>query len=134
VRIPHSRNANQLVSILEALARIHHSETLSISKFVRQEAPNLPWGTTLLVISAQPNDDLVSTLLDLRRPGRSTALIKIGGGTRHGPQTKPQDNRSGATHGGRRAGELPVYHIPDDVAWKVIQSIGIQGGEEHGRS
>jgi len=108
IRVPHSRHEDQLVHILEALAQVQHSETLPMSKFIRHEAPALPWGTTLLVIAAQPTDKLVANLLDLKRPGRSTALIKLGG--------EPLDEPSG---------KLPVYHISDNAAWEVIESIGI---------
>ena len=109
VRVPHSRHANQLVEILTALARLHHSESLPISRFIRQETPGLPWGSTLLVIAAQPNDELLSTLLDLKRPGRNTALVKLGG-----DPIELYDSR------------LSVYYIPDDVAWEVLDGISIQ--------
>ena len=82
-----------------------------MSKFIRQEAPALPWGSTLLVIAAQPTDELLSTLSDLRGPGRTAVLIKIGG--------RPLPKRSAEAH----AGHIPMYHIPDEVAWDVIERI-----------
>jgi uncharacterized protein (DUF58 family) len=108
VRVPHSQHADQLLHILEALSQLHQVESLPISRFVRQEAGNLPWGSTLLAISAQPGNDLMATLLDLKRVGRSTALIKVGGE----PPEVTSDN-------------LPVYHVPDEMPWEVIEKISI---------
>ena len=79
VTVPHSQHPDQLLQILEALAQLHQVETIPIARFIRQEASNLPWGSTLLVISAQPADKLLATLLDLKRVGRSVALVKVGG-------------------------------------------------------
>jgi len=109
--VPHSRHADQLEHILEALARIHHSESLPMSCFVRQEAPRLPWGSTLLVIAAQPTDELVSALLDLQRPGRTAVLVKLGG------------NR-------QVDGRLPVYHVSDEIAWETIDLVSLRSGTQ----
>lgn len=109
VRVPHSQHPDQLVRILETLAQIHQIEMLPIARFIREEAAALPWGSTIVVISAQPSDDLLGALLDLKRVGRSVALVKVGG-------TVPEVGE----------GTLPVYHIPDKVAWDVVQQIGLK--------
>ena len=108
VRVPHSQHPDQLMRILEALAQLHQSEFIPASRFIQQEAKNLPWGSTLVVISAQPTDELLATLLDLKRMGRSVALIKVGGDT---PEII--------------GGDLLVYHIRDDIAWDVVKRIGL---------
>ncbi len=108
-RVPHSQHPDQLVRILETLAQLHQIETTPIASFIRQEAVNLPWGSTIVVISAQPTDDLLGALLDLKRVGRSVALVKVGG-------TAPEAGE----------GDLSVYHIPDKVAWEVVQQIGLK--------
>jgi uncharacterized protein (DUF58 family) len=109
VRVPHSQHPDQLLKILEALAQLHQAETMPIARFIRQEAGSLPWGSTLLVISAQPIDELVGTLLDLKRVGRSVALVRVGG-------DKKQVIGSG----------LRVYHIDDKTAWEVVKQIGLE--------
>jgi uncharacterized repeat protein (TIGR01451 family) len=109
VRVPHSQHPDQLLRILEALAQLHQVETIPVTRFIRQEASNLPWGSTLLVISAQPPDELLAALLDLKRVGRSVALVKVGG---EAPEVS--------------SGNLPVYHIRDDVAWELVQEIGLK--------
>lgn len=108
VRVPHSQHPDQLVHILETLAQLHQIEIMPVDRFIRQEAPNLPWGSTLVVISAQPTDDLLDVLLDMKRVGRSVALVKVGG-------TEPAG-----------ANTFPVFHITDKVAWEVVQEIGLK--------
>lgn len=108
VRVPHSRHPEQLTRILEALAQLHQVEATGISRFIRQEVRNLPWGSTLVVITAQANEELIATLLDIQRVGRSVALIKIG--------SKAQKVDTG---------RLPVYQINDDVAWNVLEEINM---------
>jgi uncharacterized protein (DUF58 family) len=109
VRVPHSQHADQLLHILEALSQLHQVESLPIGRFIRQQTGSLPWGSTLLVISAQPGDDLIATLLDLKRKGRSVALIKVGGE----PLQTAGDN-------------LAVYHVPDVMPWEVVDKVSIK--------
>jgi uncharacterized protein (DUF58 family) len=109
VRVLPSQHPDQMVRILETLAQLHQVETTPMASFIRQEAANLPWGSTLVVISAQPTDELLGALLYFKRAGRSVALIKVGG-------TAPEADE----------GALTVYHIPDKVAWEVVQEIGLK--------
>jgi len=109
VRVPHSRHPDQLMRILEALAQLHQVETIPMVRYIRQEARNLPWGSTLVLISAQPSDEILATLLDLKRVGRSVALISIGG-------KAPEEN----------TGSLACYHVNDDTAWELVKSIGLK--------
>ena len=111
LKVPHSGHPDQLQHILEALAQLHQVETLSMARFIRQEASSLPWGSTLLVISAQPAEDLLATLLDLKRVGRSVALVKVGGTPRERLELS--------------AGNLAVYHINDNIAWELVKQIGL---------
>ncbi len=108
VRVPHSQHPDQMVRILESLAQLHQVETIPVTRFIHQEASSLPWGSTLLVVSAQPVEELTATLMDLKRLGRSVALVKVGG-------EKPELYNT----------RLPVYHISDDIAWDLIKEIGL---------
>ncbi len=109
IRVPHSQHPDQLPRILEALAQLHQVEALPVDRFIRQEARGLPWGSTLVVIAAQPQDELLATLLDLKRVGRSVALVKVGG---EAPEVSE--------------GSLPIYHINDDVAWDLVKEIELK--------
>jgi uncharacterized protein (DUF58 family) len=111
LKVPHSGHPDQLRHILEALAQIHQSETIPMAKHIRQEASNLPWGSTVMVVAAQPSEELMATLLDLKRVGRSVALVKVGGPSKEGPEPG--------------ADNLDIYYIHDDVAWDVVKEIGL---------
>ena len=108
VRVPHSQHPDQMEHILEALAQLHQIETTPIHRFIREESRNLPWGSTLVAISAQPTNELKAILLDLKKAGRSVALITIGG-----EEPVAEDG-------------LNVYHVPDKLAWEVVREIGLK--------
>ncbi len=110
VRIPPSQHPDQLLHILEALAEIHESETIPIARLVQQEGRNLPWGSTLVVITAIPTDTLFSTLVTMRRAGRSVALVLVGG-------AELPISEDG----------LPIYHIRDDVLWSNLEALSLEG-------
>jgi len=63
------------------------------------------------VISAAPSDTLFATLLRMKRAGRRVVLIAVGG-------PEPPMRRDGLT----------VYHIPDEVAWRDLETLGMEGG------
>lgn len=109
VRVPHSQHPDQLLHILDALAQLHQVETIPAGRFLQREARNLPWGSTLVAITAQATDELLAQLLDMRRLGRNVVLVKVGGEV---PETV--------------ADNLTVYHITDDIAWDVIEKIGLK--------
>lgn len=114
VNVPHSQHPDQMERILEALAQIHQAETVPMARHVREEASYLPWGSTMLLVTAQPDKALLATLLDLRRVGRSVTLITVGGG----PEPELEE----------LAGHIPLFNVPDDVAWNLVKEIGINDG------
>jgi uncharacterized protein (DUF58 family) len=109
VTVPHSQHPDQLVRILETLAQLHQIESMPIDRFIRQEATNLPWGSSLVVVSARPTDELLGALFDLKRVGRSVALVQVGGAL---PEADGKN--------------LPVFHVTDKIAWEVVQEIGLK--------
>jgi len=111
IRIAPSQHSDQFVHILEALAQVHSSvEITPMHRFVTLESRNLPWGSTILVITAVPSEALLATMLRLKRAGRSIALVKIGG-------TQTLSSRDG----------LRTYYVPDDVSWRDLDTITLQG-------
>jgi len=110
IQIPPSQHTDQLLRILEALAQLDPSETMPIARLVQQEGRNLPWGSTLVVISAMPTDTLFSTLVKMKRAGRRVALILVGG-------SEPPISKDGLT----------VYHIRDDVIWRDLETLRMEG-------
>jgi uncharacterized protein (DUF58 family) len=78
VRIPVSRHASQPLQLLEALAQIDVMPILPFEDLIRLETARLPYGTTVLAISAIATDPILSALLDLRSAGHPVGLISIG--------------------------------------------------------
>ncbi|MFH0768119.1 MAG: DUF58 domain-containing protein [Chloroflexota bacterium] len=110
VRIPPSQHTDQLMHMLEALAQIHRSQSMPIERLVLNESRNLPWGSTLVVISAKPTDSLFSTLAGMRRAGRSVALISVG-------SSEPVIRKDG----------LNVYYIRDNAVLSDLETLHIEG-------
>jgi uncharacterized protein (DUF58 family) len=107
-RVPHSQHPAQLERILETLAQVHQVDNIKLERYVRQEAAGLPYGSTIVAISAAPTPELLATLADMRRLGRSTALVKVGG-------APPEGGRN-----------LRAYHVTDEAAWTVVEKIGLK--------
>jgi uncharacterized protein (DUF58 family) len=71
------RSPDQLARILEVLAGVTPFATASIERLLRDESPNLPWGATLVVVTAVVTDELRATLARLREAGRRLVLIGV---------------------------------------------------------
>ncbi|MBI2851841.1 MAG: DUF58 domain-containing protein [Chloroflexi bacterium] len=108
VKLPPSQHADQFRLMLEALAQVHGTESVSIARFVQQESRNLPWGSSLVVIAAVPTDALLSTLLNMKRIGRRVVLLTVGG----------KEGLPG-TDG------LTRYHIRGDLPWREMDSLSL---------
>ncbi len=108
IRIAPSQHPDQLLHILEALAQVQPVETIPIEKLLQKENSGLPWGSTMLVITAAPTDALLSTLVKMRRAGRRVVLVLVGG-------PEPSVSTDGLT----------VYHIRDDVMWRDLEQVSL---------
>lgn len=77
LRLLPGRSPNQLVRILESLAEITAFASLPIEEMVLRESPKLPWGATLVVVTAIAHDDLLAALLELDEAGREVVLFTL---------------------------------------------------------
>jgi len=77
LRLLPGRSPNQLLRILESLAGITSFASLPIEEMLLRESPRLPWGATLLVVTAIAHDDLLAALLDLDSAGREVVLFTL---------------------------------------------------------
>ena len=77
LRLLPGRSPDQLMHILELLAAVTGFATQPIEALLLREAPRLPWGSTLLVVTAIAHDSLLATLLDLQRAGRKVVLFTL---------------------------------------------------------
>jgi uncharacterized protein (DUF58 family) len=67
--LPVRKGNAALMLLLEKLARLQLTEGRPFAPLLRERAPALPWGTTLLVITGMPEAGLFDELLRARRSG-----------------------------------------------------------------
>ena len=108
VRLPPNRHPEQLKRILEALAIIKPVYTTPIAEMLIHESRNLPWGSTMVVITAAPTEPLLSALFRMKRVGRKVVLITIG--------EQEEINSNGLT----------TYHVNEDIGWEIMESLSLQ--------
>lgn len=78
IRIPPSRAPTQLTRIYTALAQVTHIVLDPIETTIGAEASGLPYGATVVVISALQTADLLAALLDLKDAGHAVTLLVVG--------------------------------------------------------
>ena len=100
IKVLPGRSPAQLVRILEALAAVTPFATSSIEDLLTAESPRLPWGATLVVVTAVVTEELEATLLRLKEVGRRLVLISLG--------LEPPDEQ--------RLPGITVYHLPPEAA------------------
>jgi uncharacterized protein (DUF58 family) len=105
IRIRPSRHPDQFGRILEALARVVSYGRWPIEAIVQTEAPHLPYGSTLVVVSAVVNPQLLHTLVDLQRRGYGVALLSLG-------ETEPDALPPVIHH----------YHVGGREEWHALES------------
>jgi len=99
IKVLPGRSPAQLVHILEALAAVTPFATSSIEDLLTTESPRLPWGATLVVVTAVVTEELEATLLRLKEVGRRLVLISLG--------LNPPDEQ--------RLQGITVYHLPPET-------------------
>jgi uncharacterized protein (DUF58 family) len=77
VRIPPSRDPRQMMYVLEALAKLVPMPTMAAETLVELEGRELAYGTTVVMVTAFANEDLVDRLQRLRRAGHQPAMLLI---------------------------------------------------------
>jgi uncharacterized protein (DUF58 family) len=72
-------SADQLVEILEALAKVTSSSSGPFEDFLQVERSTLPWGTTLVFVISRPSPLLIELLVGLKEGGHKLVILQIGG-------------------------------------------------------
>jgi uncharacterized protein (DUF58 family) len=98
LRLLPGRSPDQLMRILELLAAVTAFATLPIEAMLLRESPRLPWGSTLLIVTAVAHDELLAALFDVARAGRKVVLFTLA-------DQPPERDLPGIT----------VYHLPQLV-------------------
>jgi uncharacterized protein (DUF58 family) len=100
IRIAPGSGINQLVCILEALAKVTPSSSRPFKDFLPGELRSLPWGTTLVFILSVPSEPVTGLLADLRERGHRILVLQVG------EQQKVDIDRSIAWHSVRNPGDM----------------------------
>jgi hypothetical protein len=66
-----------LMRILDLLARIQLTEGQDFAALLRRQAGQLPWGSTLAIVTGRVGDGLFPALAGLRRAGFSVVLYSV---------------------------------------------------------
>ncbi len=77
VRLLPGRSPSQLMHILELLAGVTPFATAPIEELVQREAQRIPWGATLVVVTAMAHDELLAILEEIGTAGRRVVLITL---------------------------------------------------------
>ena len=78
ISLPPNSDPSQYPRILEALARMQPFAKVPIERFVSEQATRLPFGTTVVVITARLTDSLLEAGRRSRRSGHSPVVIVVG--------------------------------------------------------
>ena len=109
IRLSPSQHPDQLQHLLELLAHVRGFPFLTMPQLLDREARSLSWDATLVVITAVPDENLLSSIHRYRKAGRRVALVAIGG------DELPRDGTG-----------MPTYQVSDDVPWRDLDSIRLQ--------
>lgn len=76
-RIPPGRTAQHLAQLLTVLAGVTAITVAPFERFLLKEIPQVPFGATLVIITAITSPELLETLLRLKRHERRVTLISL---------------------------------------------------------
>ena len=79
--IPPRKGKPHLMRLLETLARSDVINNSALVPLIQGQRHQLAWGTTLIVITGQANDNLLDELYQARRAGQNAILILAGRST-----------------------------------------------------
>jgi uncharacterized protein (DUF58 family) len=76
-RIPPGRTPQQLAHLLQALAGVTPVVISPFDRFLRREIPRVPYGATLIILTAVTTPELAETLVQLKRKERRLTLVSL---------------------------------------------------------
>jgi uncharacterized protein (DUF58 family) len=77
-RIMPGDSPHQLVSILEAMAKITKVKTIAFDRFLDEEHKRLPWGTTIVLVAFAVSESLKSDVSRIKNAGYRVLLCPTG--------------------------------------------------------
>lgn len=103
IRVPPGRSPDQLGKILEALAAVTEFATGAIDMMMLRESPQLPWVSTIVLVSAVVSEEILVALVRLQEAGRRVVLLALG------------DDPPPVISAGKRVEPILIYHIPSSA-------------------
>jgi uncharacterized protein (DUF58 family) len=100
-RIPPGRSPQQLAYLLQALAGVTPVVVAPFEQFLLREVPRVPYGATLLIVTAVTSPGLAENLLRLKKHERQLTLLSL---AQESPPRLP----------GVRSIHLPFYEMEDE--------------------
>lgn len=79
--IPPRKGKRHMMRLLETLARIETIDKSALVPLIQEQRYQLPWGTTLIVVTGEASDALLDELYQARRAGQNAIVILVGAGT-----------------------------------------------------
>lgn len=76
-RVSPGRSHNQLAHLLQALAGVTPLVTAPFERFLLREVPKVPFGATLVIITAIVTTEMQETLIRLKQRGRKLVLVSL---------------------------------------------------------
>jgi uncharacterized protein (DUF58 family) len=104
IKVLPSRRPDQLARMLEALAAVTSFTTSTIESLLMAQSSRLPWGATLVVITAIVTEDLLAALVRLHGVGRRLVLVSL----------EDEPSRRYSLPSGIRIFHLPASELPFD--------------------
>ena len=76
-RIPPGRSPKQMAHLLEAIAGVTPIVVAPFEQYLIREIPRVPYGSTLMILTAITSPELAETLLMLKRHERQITLVSL---------------------------------------------------------
>lgn len=102
--LPARKGRGNLMHILDVLARVQPAQQGEFVELLRQEKVHFPWGTTMILITAQVEDRLFYELLRARQVGLNLVLVLVG------KVSNIREIKARGQHFG-----IPVYHFRNEM-------------------
>ncbi|HRN66578.1 MAG TPA: DUF58 domain-containing protein [Promineifilum sp.] len=103
IRVQPGRSPAQLGNVLEALAAVTEFATGSIDMMLLRESTQLPWVSTIVLISAVVTEEILIALIRLKEAGRRVVLLALG------DDPPPQLQIPGHME------QISIFHIPSSA-------------------
>ena len=105
IEVPIGRSLGQQARLMEAFARMRGFALVTGEALLQKLSRSLPWGATVVVLSAQPDVSLQSALLAVQDAGHACRLLTVGEAAIEPPA------------------ELDVFHLGGEDAWEHLAAL-----------